>query len=129
MHVSGRYTCTRQLEHDYTLLEDKVLGTGLSGPVVLAINNADGRKYAVKSLKKTGLSRRRLSDMKNEAEVYLSLDHPHVAKLDTVFDTGDMLHLVMEYMHGGELHGRLCQQETYSEEAAAATTYQMLLAV
>lgn len=62
-------------------------------------------------------------------EIYLTLDHPHIARLEKVFETEDDVHLVMEFMAGGELYDRLSQRKRYSEEDAAETTYQMLLAV
>jgi calcium-dependent protein kinase len=67
--------------------------------------------------------------LKSEVEIYLSLDHPHVARLEHVFETDEQLHLVMEFMAGGELYDRLSEKRQYTEEAAAGTTYQMLLAV
>lgn len=125
---SLRYTRTRRLEQDYAL-HDKVLGSGFSGNVFLASGRGDGRRYAVKSLRKVGLSSRRREDLKNEAELYLTLDHPHVARLQMVYETNDALHLVMEHLEGGELYDRLDQAKWYSEERAADTAYQMLLAV
>mmetsp|Transcript_81917 Transcript_81917/g.258446 ORF Transcript_81917/g.258446 Transcript_81917/m.258446 type:complete len:601 (-) Transcript_81917:78-1880(-) len=126
--ISGRYTCSRRLEEDYEI-ESKVLGSGMSGPVLLATSKRDGRKYAVKSFKKKGLSVKTRAELQNEVEVYLTLDHPHVAKLEMVFETEGVLHLVMEYMAGGELYDRLAARRQYSEEAAAETAYQILLAV
>jgi len=126
--ISGRYTNSRKLEQDY-VIESKVLGSGMSGPVLLATSKRDGRKYAVKSFKKKGLSLKTRGELQNEVEVYLTLDHPHVAKLDMVFETDEVLHLVMEYMEGGELYDRLAARRQYSEEAAAETAYQILLAV
>mmetsp|Transcript_112264 Transcript_112264/g.322731 ORF Transcript_112264/g.322731 Transcript_112264/m.322731 type:complete len:558 (+) Transcript_112264:89-1762(+) len=126
--ISRRYTSSRPLESDY-IIEPKILGSGMSGPVRLAIGKNDGRKYAVKSFKKTGLSAKHREELKSEAEIYLSLDHPHVAHLEMVFETEEELHLVMEYMAGGELYDRLAERRQYSEESAAEATHQMLLAV
>jgi len=126
--LACRYTTTRTLEQDYDL-DQRVIGTGMNGPVRLATGKGDGRKHAVKSFRKTGLSERKRAELKSEAEIYLSLDHPHVARLEMVYETDRELHLVMEYMAGGELYDRLAKQRTYSEEAAAETTHQMLLAV
>lgn len=128
MPIACRYTSTRLLEQDYAL-ESRVIGTGMNGPVRLATGRGDGRKHAVKSFRKTGLSTRKREELKGEAEIYLSLDHPHVARLEMVYETDKDLHLVMEYMCGGELYDRLAKQKQYSEEAAAEATHQMLLAV
>jgi len=61
----------------------------------------------------------------------LVLDHPHVVRLENVYESDEELHLVMEYMSGGELWTRLNSQanKQYSEQVAADTTRQMLLAV
>jgi len=126
--IACRYTSTRPLEQDYEL-ESRIVGTGMNGPVRLATGRGDGRKHAVKSFRKTGLSARKRAELKSEAEIYLSLDHPHVARLEMVYETDKDLHLVMEYMCGGELYDRLAKQKQYSEEAAAEATHQMLLAV
>merc|ERR1719254_471200 len=100
----------------------------MSGPVQLATCKADSKKCAVKSFKKKGLSARKRAELKSEVEIYLSLDHPHIARLDRVFETDEDLHLVMEFMAGGELYDRLSARKQYTEESAAETTYQMLLA-
>jgi len=125
--VTGRYCTNRLLKDDYQL-DSKVLGSGMSGPVQLATGQ-DGEKCAVKSFKKHGLSEKRRNDLKNEVEIYLTLDHPHVARLLMVYEDEQEIHLVMEYMAGGELYDRLFQQRVYKEEMAAKTAKQMLLAV
>uniref|UniRef100_A0A7S4UVD7 Protein kinase domain-containing protein n=1 Tax=Alexandrium monilatum TaxID=311494 RepID=A0A7S4UVD7_9DINO len=125
--VSGRYSCSRDLEQDYTLL-GQVLGTGMHGSVVLAEGKANGRKYAVKSLKKRA-SVSQCRDVRNEAELYLQMDHPHIAQLHRVVETHEAVHLVMEHMEGGEVFDRLVSQRRYGESEAADTLYQMLLAV
>lgn len=126
--ISCRYTASRSLSSDYTL-EPKVVGSGMSGPVRLATGRGDNRKYAVKSFRKIGMSSKSREELKSEAEIYLSLDHPHVARLEMVYETDEELHLVMEYMAGGELYDRLFARKRYSEEEAAEAAHQMLLAV
>merc|ERR1719422_2217394 len=101
----------------------------MSGPVKLAVNRYDGSKYAVKSFKKASMSYDERVALRNEAEIYLSLDHPHVARLEMVYETREEVHLVMEYMEGGELYDRLSTKGSFSEDMTARTTRQMLLAV
>eukprot|EP00929_Paragymnodinium_shiwhaense_P062038 TRINITY_DN30979_c0_g1_i1.p1 TRINITY_DN30979_c0_g1~~TRINITY_DN30979_c0_g1_i1.p1 ORF type:complete len:597 (-),score=168.36 TRINITY_DN30979_c0_g1_i1:218-1957(-) len=124
----GRY-CTDKDVHEVFTLEKKVLGTGMSGPVQLATSKLDGTKYAVKSFKKKNLTDKKRTDLKNEVEIYLTLDHPHVARLEMVFESEDDVNLVMQYMSGGELYDRLSARKQYSEQVASSTTHQMLLAV
>jgi len=126
--VAGRYTTVRRLDQDYSL-DSKVIGSGMSGPVQLATGRSGGQKYAVKSFRKIGLSARKREELKSEVEIYLALDHPHIARLEMVYETDEDIHLVMEFMAGGELYDRLSQRKQYSEECAAETTHMMLLAV
>mmetsp|Transcript_27904 Transcript_27904/g.64870 ORF Transcript_27904/g.64870 Transcript_27904/m.64870 type:complete len:584 (+) Transcript_27904:1-1752(+) len=125
--VAGRYCTSRLLRNDYKLAT-KVLGSGMSGPVQLATSK-DGEKCAIKSFKKHGLSDNRRADLKNEVEIYLALDHPHIARLMMVYEDEQEIHLVMEFMAGGELYDRLFDAKVYNEEMAANTCHQMLLAV
>jgi len=125
--VTGRYCTNRLLQDDYQLAS-KVLGSGMSGPVQLATSKGgDGEKCAVKSFKKHGLSEKRRGDLKNEVEIYLTLDHPHVARLLKVYEDEQEIHLVMEYMAGGELYDRLFQQRVYKEDAATLGGMRRLL--
>lgn len=123
----GRLITERKLYQDFKI-DTKVLGSGMSGPVQLA-EGKDGVKYAVKNFKKNGLSKRKRDDLKNEVEVYLKLDHPHIARLVMVYEDDEDINLVMELMDGGELYDRLHSKKAYTEEIAADTAYQMLLAV
>merc|ERR1719464_961495 len=101
----------------------------MNGPVKLAVDRCDGTKHAVKSFKKANISNEDRVALRNEAEIYLSLDHPHVARLEMVYETQEELHFVMEYMEGGQLFDRLSSKGTFSEDMTARITRQMLLAV
>lgn len=124
--MTSRYHINRTMRNDYRV-ERNILGSGASGPVHLATRG--NRKYAVKSFRKKGLTAEAKRELRGEVEVYLQLDHPHVARLEDVYETDRDLHLVMELMSGGELYARLAQRKQYSEADAAKTCRQMLLAV
>jgi len=124
--VTSRYHVHRSLGQDYRV-ENHILGSGASGPVTLA--KRGNRQFAVKSFRKRGLSPEAKAELRGEVEVYLKLDHPHIARLEDVYETDRDLHLVMELMSGGELYARLAQQRHYSEADAAKTCRQMLLAI
>ncbi|CAE7229348.1 CPK17 [Symbiodinium natans] len=66
---------------------------------------------------------------KTKVEIYLALDHPHIARLMMVYEDDQEIHLVMEFMAGGELYDRLFDAKVYNEEVAANTCHQMLKAV
>jgi len=126
--VAARFHMERPLESDY-VVDPKVVGSGCSGPVQLARSIKGDKLYAVKSFKLKSMPDRKIAELKNEVEIYLSLDHPHIARLQDVYETPEDLHLVMEFMAGGELYDRLHSKKTYTELLAAETSRQMLLAL
>ncbi|CAK9011332.1 unnamed protein product [Durusdinium trenchii] len=64
-----------------------------------------------------------------DKELFLSMDHPRVARLMDVYETEGRLSLVMECMEGGELFTRVMDREVFPEKDAAHTAWQMLLAL
>jgi calcium-dependent protein kinase len=128
LSVEGRYhRAPRTLQDDYTLAE-RQLGSGYNGAVMLARDKA-GKEYAVKAFKLTGVTREKKQELATEAEIFLSMDHPHIVRLYDVYETSETLSLVMECMQGGELFDRVTERKIFSEKDAASTTNQMLLAV
>jgi len=97
--VAARFHMERPLESDY-VVDPKVVGSGCSGPVQLARSIKGDKLYAVKSFKLKSMPDRKIAELKNEVEIYLSLDHPHIARLQDVYETPEDLHLVMEFMAG-----------------------------
>mmetsp|Transcript_74030 Transcript_74030/g.194173 ORF Transcript_74030/g.194173 Transcript_74030/m.194173 type:complete len:560 (-) Transcript_74030:106-1785(-) len=127
--VSGRYRrLPKRLEDDYDV-ETKVLGTGYNGSVYRAKHKLTGGNYAVKGFHLHGITADKRRELETEAEIFLSMDHPHVARLVDVYDCEKRLNLVMECMEGGELFDRVKQLKRFSEADAAEALGQMLLAV
>ncbi|CAK9018666.1 unnamed protein product [Durusdinium trenchii] len=117
----------RRLEDDY-VLQDNVLGTGMSGSVQLVASTVDGSLYALKIYDKDSMNDSRYKLLKQEVEIYLSVDHPNIARLIDVYEWGQGIALIMEYCSGGELQQRW-NSEAYEEEDAMEATKQMLYAV
>eukprot|EP00439_Symbiodinium_sp_Y106_P069625 s861_g12.t1 len=111
----------RRLEDDYEL-QDEILGSGMSGSIQLVTSKVDGRKHALKTFDKNGLTEGRYRHLKKECEVFLTVDHPNIAQLSDVYEWEDGIALIMEYCSGGELLQRLEAQEVYDEAAAAEAT-------
>eukprot|EP00404_Azadinium_spinosum_P014683 CAMPEP_0180527282 /NCGR_PEP_ID=MMETSP1036_2-20121128/60154_1 /TAXON_ID=632150 /ORGANISM="Azadinium spinosum, Strain 3D9" /LENGTH=125 /DNA_ID=CAMNT_0022540709 /DNA_START=84 /DNA_END=458 /DNA_ORIENTATION=- len=100
--ASGRYhRSPRQLQDDYDV-GDKMLGEGCSGKVFLALCRQTGAKFAVKTLHVRNISADSRQLIENEVELFLSMDHPRVARLNAVYECDGDLRLVMECMEGGE---------------------------
>eukprot|EP00933_Yihiella_yeosuensis_P053691 TRINITY_DN51965_c0_g1_i1.p1 TRINITY_DN51965_c0_g1~~TRINITY_DN51965_c0_g1_i1.p1 ORF type:complete len:566 (+),score=110.55 TRINITY_DN51965_c0_g1_i1:119-1816(+) len=138
--LSSNATCTharyhssssggRSLEEDYEVQPKRVLGEGCSGLVVMAKGRHDGRTYALKKIQKTKVQPKVLKQLTAEVEIYLMLDHPHIAALRDVYETDTEIALLTECCQGGELYSRLSNSGTYSLADAAEATHQMLLAV
>lgn len=128
--TSARYHCctqgSRKLSDDYEVLPKKVLGEGCNGLVVMAKGKHDNRKYALKKIQK---SKVQIKALTAEVEIYLTLDHPHIAALRDVYETDSEIALLTECCEGGELYARLSNAGTYKEADAVEATRQMLLAV
>merc|ERR1740121_2311198 len=118
--TSARYHCCtqggRQLTDDYEVMSKKVLGEGCNGLVVMAKGKNDGRKYALKKIQKSKVQMKALTA---EVEIYLTLDHPHIAALRDVYETETEIALLTECCEGGELYARLSNAGTYKEADAA----------
>jgi len=132
--VSSRYHCRnmgngRRVEDDYEVFNRRVLGTGLSGNVVLAQGRHNGRRYALKRIMKSKVHQKALKQLTAEVEIYLTLDHPNIARLKDVYEDEAQVSLLTECCEGGELYARLSRTGTYAEKDAAEATRQMLRAV
>jgi calcium-dependent protein kinase len=129
LNISGRYhKLPKKLEDDYKPLS-KVLGSGYNGSVYLAESNTTKAKFAVKGFKLHGINAEKRQELENEVEIFLGMDHPHVARLNDVYEGQDELNLVMECMSGGELFKRVVAKKRFTEKDAADAAWQMLLAI
>mmetsp|Transcript_21286 Transcript_21286/g.45500 ORF Transcript_21286/g.45500 Transcript_21286/m.45500 type:complete len:588 (-) Transcript_21286:696-2459(-) len=128
IQIEGRYHLARQVQDDY-IIGKTVLGSGSSGCVMRGTNRQTGAKVAVKTLPLHHLSADKKAELLNETEVFLRMDHPHVARLYDVYETEESLIFVMEVMEGGELYDRVSEKRIFSESDAANATWQMLLAI
>lgn len=130
--VSGRYHLPpKTIGLDYKVLDD-VLGSGCGGVVRSAQRVGsvkEDSKFAVKLLPIRNLSRAKHARLSAEVEVFLCMDHPHVARLHDVYESVDMIYLVMECLDGGALLDRVLDLKHFRESDAADTVYQMLLAI
>jgi calcium-dependent protein kinase len=126
---SARYHRQRALGDDY-IVSRNVLGSGMSGKVRMATNVIQpDEKFAVKSLRLAKLTKEEHKHLEHEVQNYLSMDHPHIARLCDVYESESQLDLVMECLEGGELFDRVEEKNRFSEEEASDAVRQMLLAL
>lgn len=118
----------RRLEDDYELTST-VIGSGACGQVLLARGRADRRRYALKTMPRSDSCSNRLQHLTSEVEIYLTVDHPNIARLHDVYETQDATCLLTHYCEGGELYSRLQRLGLFPEAQAAEAVSQMLRAV
>jgi len=118
----------KKLADDYKV-DGTVLGQGLCGDVVLVIGKIDHRRYAMKTIRKTQVAPSKLQQLTAEVEIYLTLDHPNIARLHDVYESGSNICLLTECCEGGELYFRLQKRGVYTDSDAAEAARQMLRAV
>ncbi|XP_032881088.1 ribosomal protein S6 kinase alpha-5-like [Amblyraja radiata] len=113
----------------------KVLGTGAYGKVFLVrkISGHDTNKlYAMKVLKKATIVQKAKTTehIKTERQV---LEHirqsPFLVTLHYAFQTDTKLHLILDYVNGGELFTHLYQREHFTEEEVQIYTGEIVLAL
>eukprot|EP00931_Biecheleriopsis_adriatica_P064737 TRINITY_DN39450_c0_g1_i1.p1 TRINITY_DN39450_c0_g1~~TRINITY_DN39450_c0_g1_i1.p1 ORF type:complete len:566 (-),score=120.88 TRINITY_DN39450_c0_g1_i1:219-1889(-) len=128
--VASRYhRLPRRLEHDFEFNERDVLGSGVNGSVFAATHRHTGARFAIKNLMTQGIDQEQKKLLAGEVEIFLSMDHPHVAQLVGVYESENMVSLVMECMSGGELFDRVKSKKVFTEREASQATWQMLLAI
>ncbi|CAF3165882.1 unnamed protein product [Rotaria sp. Silwood2] len=118
---------------DFELL--KVLGTGAYGKVFLVrkITGADiGKLYAMKVLKKAAILQKAKTaeHIKTERQVLESIRQiPFLVSLHYAFQSDAKLHLVMDYVNGGELFTHLNKRQHFSEQDAKTYIAELALAL
>lgn len=95
------------------------LGKGQYSTVKEATSLETEKKYAVKCIKDSSLSKEDRDALKVEIDILRKLDHPHIVKFYDFFEERPVYYIVMEYVTGGELFDRIVAKEYYSERDAA----------
>eukprot|EP00045_Choanoeca_perplexa_P012150 m.131267 g.131267 ORF g.131267 m.131267 type:complete len:834 (+) comp15907_c0_seq1:39-2540(+) len=118
---------------DFELL--RVLGTGAYGKVMLArkITGADKNKlYAMKVLKKATIVHHAKTTEHTKAErniLAMIRDVPFVVHLHYAFQDDAKLHLVLDYVNGGELFSHLRRYTMFSERDSRFYVAEILTAL
>lgn len=127
--VTGRYHLPpRNIKDDYDM-DGKVLGTGLNGSVILARDKVTREEVAVKPYTSVGINKEEQRVLRNEVEIFLAMDSPHIARLLNVYEELDKLMLVMEICKGGDVFEFVQSHGHFNEKKAADILYQMLMSV
>lgn len=99
-----------------------VVGTGMLGKVRLIQHRKTKKYYALKSLKKKDvLAMKMLPQLEREKEAMVQLtklNHPFIARYFGSLQTTCHVHLLLEYVPGGELFHRLHEVGRFSNDEA-----------
>eukprot|EP00039_Didymoeca_costata_P001766 m.54888 g.54888 ORF g.54888 m.54888 type:complete len:774 (+) comp10957_c0_seq2:421-2742(+) len=91
--------------------ELKEIGEGSYGRAILVRNRSTGRKCVIKQIKILGMTDKEKEEVKAEARILASLDHPNIIKLmDDSFIESGSLHIVTEYADKGDLYHLITRQ-------------------
>lgn len=113
----------------------KVLGTGAYGKVFLVRKRGgkdDGRLYAMKVLKKATIVQKKKTTehTKTERQVLEAVRRcPFLVTLHYAFQTDAKLHLILDYVSGGELFTHLYQREHFTESQVKIYIGEIILAL
>ena len=81
-----------------------MLGNGSFGKVRLYRDkNYKELLFAIKTLKKEGISPYQFNLLKREVDILSNMDHPNIVKYFGIFEDDYFIHIVMEYLKGQDL--------------------------
>ena len=99
---------------DFTIVG--VLGRGTYGKVQLIKEKATGKLYALKTMSKKLLAESdQIEQTITERDLLLKTNHPFLVSARYTFQSDAKIFMVLDYVPGGELFGRLKEESTFSE--------------
>ena len=107
------------LEEDYVIIKE--IGIGNSAKVYLAQDIQELKEYAIKSINKEAIisNSRSISALINEIKVMRRLNHPFLITLYRVYENEKYIHLILDYVPGGDLFHRILEKNIFPEDKAS----------
>lgn len=135
MHAFGqresqflRLRRTRFTTDDFASI--KVIGKGAYGEVRLVQKKDTGKIYAMKTLIKSEmLKRKQLNHVKAERDLLAESDNPWIVSLYYSFQDDYYLYLIMEFVPGGDLMSMLIKYDTFPEDVTKFYMAECLLSI
>jgi len=117
------------LNNDFEVLEE--LGKGNHAAVYRGLSKHDGSQVAIKTISKERIMQnfRSLQALFSEVWVMKHISHSRITKLIGLYESERELHLVLEYVSGGDLFQLLAAKGRYSEAQAAKFMKRLLEAL
>jgi calcium/calmodulin-dependent protein kinase I len=95
-----------------------MLGEGGFATVYQAKHKSSGKVFAVKKIRRKGLTIEQQVHVKQEADILRLLAHPNIVKLYSLYEEDTQFDMVMELVTGGELFDRIVAKASYNESEA-----------
>jgi serine/threonine protein kinase/Ca2+-binding EF-hand superfamily protein len=95
------------------------LGRGRFSVVHECVNKKSGEHLAVKIIDKNTVKPEEKALLRTEIAVLKLMHHPHIIRMDGLYETKDKVYIVMEMLKGGELFERIVGRPRFSEEDIA----------
>ncbi|KAA8494374.1 putative myosin light chain kinase [Porphyridium purpureum] len=108
---------SRSIDDFYRVGE--LLGEGAFAEVREAFDRDTGEKFAIKTINKAGLDDAQKDGLLREMNIMKSACHPNIVNTYDVFDQKNYLHIVLEFMAGGELFDLISASGAFPEKQAA----------
>jgi serine/threonine protein kinase len=106
------------------------IGQGGFGQVRLVIRRGSGEVFAVKSVNKEMVIKRgKLKALMAEREALVAVDSPWLVRLHYAFQDDHSLHMVMDFMPGGDLLSLLIREHIFNEVVTRHYMAELVMAV
>ncbi|XP_077569216.1 serine/threonine-protein kinase 33 [Stigmatopora nigra] len=96
----------------------KKLGHGSYGVVYEATQIRTQTQWAIKTVCKAEPGSNKIKMLEQEIKILKQVDHPHILRLEEIYETAQMTYLITELCVGGELKQVLKQKGFFPEEEA-----------
>lgn len=117
----------QRIENYYNIGE--VLGEGAFAKVHIGEDPRTKEQFAIKVIDKKGYDAREMEFILREMRIMMEVVHPHIVDTYDIFESKSLLHLVIEYMRGGELFDIIADQGHLSEQRASQVVRDIITGV
>lgn len=108
----------------------KVIGRGSFGKVYLVQKYDSGEYFAMKSLKKDVILKRKQKESTlAERNILEKITSPFIVKLHYAFQNDSRLYFVMDFLNGGEIFYHLRREQRFSEDRVRFYAAEILIAL
>lgn len=114
---------------DHFYIMGSILGEGAFAQVRIAEDKNTRERCAIKVIKKHAYDPKEAEFLAREMDIMRSVSHPNIVRTFDIFDSPSHLHIVLEFMRGGELFDIIAEAGSFSERQAAQVTRDVIKGV